>query len=152
MVNPNGENPFLVVKGSYSYIGPDGVTYTVTYTADENGFHPEGTHINVPPWNGQNAVQSRQPEIKRSPETQLKEEDFSLNDLEKFDSENLKSAISEVKRSTYNPHGFGDDMAVAESNSFLTSSVKGSILGLLGFNPEEDTDGVFSIEDVNFLL
>ncbi|XP_063918254.1 flexible cuticle protein 12-like [Zophobas morio] len=43
--NVGTENEGIVMKGSYSYIGPDGVTYTVYYTADENGFHPEGAHI-----------------------------------------------------------------------------------------------------------
>ncbi|KAI8126464.1 Larval cuticle protein 8 [Lucilia cuprina] len=35
------ENEALVVRGSYSYIGDDGQTYTVNYVADENGFQPE---------------------------------------------------------------------------------------------------------------
>lgn len=34
----------IAVHGSYSYI-LNGVTYTVNYVADENGFRPEGIHI-----------------------------------------------------------------------------------------------------------
>lgn len=37
------------VQGSYSYTGPDGKTYTVTYTADERGFIPQGDHLPTPP-------------------------------------------------------------------------------------------------------
>ncbi|CAH1983157.1 unnamed protein product [Acanthoscelides obtectus] len=44
------EDQFLKVTGSYSYTGPDGVVYTVRYTADDQGFHPEGDHIKVPPF------------------------------------------------------------------------------------------------------
>lgn len=43
--NVGTENEALVVQGSYSYIGEDGVTYTVTYVADENGYRPTGVHI-----------------------------------------------------------------------------------------------------------
>ncbi|XP_058818243.1 endocuticle structural glycoprotein ABD-5-like [Topomyia yanbarensis] len=31
----------LVINGFYSYIGPDGVKYTVSYYADETGYHPD---------------------------------------------------------------------------------------------------------------
>ncbi|XP_072764377.1 uncharacterized protein [Anoplolepis gracilipes] len=37
------------VSGSFSYTGPDGVQYSITYTADENGFHPQGAHLPTPP-------------------------------------------------------------------------------------------------------
>lgn len=37
------------MRGSYSYTGPDGIVYTITYIADENGFRAEGAHIPTPP-------------------------------------------------------------------------------------------------------
>ncbi|EFN83262.1 Endocuticle structural glycoprotein SgAbd-2 [Harpegnathos saltator] len=37
------------VSGSFSYTGPDGMQYSITYTADEQGFHPQGAHLPTPP-------------------------------------------------------------------------------------------------------
>ncbi|XP_041970283.1 flexible cuticle protein 12-like [Aricia agestis] len=39
------EDEGIEVRGQYSYLGPDGVTYTVTYTAGRAGFQPSGAHI-----------------------------------------------------------------------------------------------------------
>ncbi|KAJ3633260.1 hypothetical protein MTP99_010223 [Tenebrio molitor] len=43
--NVGSEHESLAVRGSYSYVGPDGVTYTVHYVADQNGFQPQGEHL-----------------------------------------------------------------------------------------------------------
>ncbi|XP_069361657.1 uncharacterized protein [Maniola hyperantus] len=40
-VATNGVN----AKGAFFYIGDDGVQYSMSYTADENGFVPQGDHI-----------------------------------------------------------------------------------------------------------
>ncbi|XP_059057950.1 pupal cuticle protein 27-like [Achroia grisella] len=36
-------------QGGFSYIGDDGNTYSVTFTAGEDGFRPQGDHLPVPP-------------------------------------------------------------------------------------------------------
>lgn len=37
-----------VMKGSYEYIGSDGLTYVVDWYADETGFHPTAPHLPQP--------------------------------------------------------------------------------------------------------
>ncbi|XP_055690578.1 flexible cuticle protein 12-like [Lutzomyia longipalpis] len=43
--NVGTEHEAIAVRGSFSYVGPDGVTYTVNYVADENGFQPQAAHL-----------------------------------------------------------------------------------------------------------
>lgn len=43
--NPGTNLEAQVMQGSYSYTGPDGLVYTITYIADENGLQASGAHI-----------------------------------------------------------------------------------------------------------
>ncbi|XP_057370549.1 larval cuticle protein 1-like isoform X3 [Daphnia carinata] len=48
-VGPKPEDIGTVSRGSYSYLSPDGVTLTVNWVADENGFQATGDHLPTPP-------------------------------------------------------------------------------------------------------
>lgn len=43
--NVGTDDEAMAVQGTYEYVGDDGKVYRVSYTADENGFQPEGDHI-----------------------------------------------------------------------------------------------------------
>ncbi|KAL4717961.1 hypothetical protein ACJJTC_013000 [Scirpophaga incertulas] len=43
------EGPAVTAEGGFSYRAPDGQQISLTYTADENGFHPVGPHLPTPP-------------------------------------------------------------------------------------------------------
>ncbi|XP_066255171.1 larval cuticle protein LCP-17-like [Euwallacea similis] len=48
--NPNSnDDAKLLVTGSYQYQSPEGVPINLVYTADENGFRPQGEHLPTPP-------------------------------------------------------------------------------------------------------
>ncbi|XP_075971210.1 flexible cuticle protein 12-like isoform X2 [Anticarsia gemmatalis] len=47
LINPGTDSEAFVVRGQFSYTGPDNVVYTVTYTADADGYHPQGAHLPV---------------------------------------------------------------------------------------------------------
>ncbi|XP_011861124.1 PREDICTED: endocuticle structural glycoprotein SgAbd-8-like [Vollenhovia emeryi] len=47
-VGPKG-NPAIIAQGQFQYTAPDGTPIAVQYTADETGFHPQGTHLPVAP-------------------------------------------------------------------------------------------------------
>ncbi|XP_032520073.1 pupal cuticle protein 20-like isoform X1 [Danaus plexippus] len=46
---PGPEGPAVTAEGAFSYRAPDGQQISLTYTADENGFHPSGSHLPTPP-------------------------------------------------------------------------------------------------------
>lgn len=46
---PGAKHPVIVAMGSFSYTSPEGKPITLTYTADEKGFRPQGDHLPTPP-------------------------------------------------------------------------------------------------------
>lgn len=44
-----GDVDALEVKGQYQYPNEDGTNIQLTYTADENGFQPQGSHLPTAP-------------------------------------------------------------------------------------------------------
>ncbi|CAG9786058.1 unnamed protein product [Diatraea saccharalis] len=46
---PGPEGNAVTAEGGFSYRAPDGQQISITYTADENGFHPVGPHLPTPP-------------------------------------------------------------------------------------------------------
>ena len=48
-VGPNPEDIGTVSRGFYSYVSPEGITFTVHWIADENGFQATGEHLPTPP-------------------------------------------------------------------------------------------------------
>ncbi|XP_063381183.1 pupal cuticle protein 20-like [Cydia fagiglandana] len=46
---PGPEGPAVTAEGGFSYTAPDGQQISISYTADQNGFHPVGSHIPTPP-------------------------------------------------------------------------------------------------------
>ncbi|XP_067000875.1 endocuticle structural glycoprotein SgAbd-8 [Anabrus simplex] len=49
VLNQGSANEQRVVRGSYSYVDPDGNPFQVTYIVDGDGFRAEGARLPVPP-------------------------------------------------------------------------------------------------------
>jgi len=60
-----GDEEFVVMRGSYQYIGADALTYTVNWEADENGFRADAPHLPQP-------VAIPFPEVAAAVEAQLR--------------------------------------------------------------------------------
>ncbi|KAL4717963.1 hypothetical protein ACJJTC_013002 [Scirpophaga incertulas] len=43
------DGPAVTAEGGFSFRTPEGQQVSLTYTADENGFHPVGSHLPTPP-------------------------------------------------------------------------------------------------------
>ncbi|XP_055628630.1 pupal cuticle protein Edg-78E-like [Toxorhynchites rutilus septentrionalis] len=66
-------------NGVSSYTAPDGVQYRLVYTADENGYHPEGAHLPTPPPAPEHVLKSLE-QLRANPPRDQK--DFNLAALD----------------------------------------------------------------------
>ena len=78
-----GEDEVMVMRGSYQYIGADGLTYQVNWVADENGFQAEAPHLPQP-------VEIPYPEQAAAVEAQLR-----------FAAEEEAAALASSRSETY---------------------------------------------------
>merc|ERR1719219_2340195 len=100
MVN---DNPVYVMKGSYSYIGPDGQTYTVDWYADETGYHPSAPHL-------PRSVEPNHPEVAAAVRSQL--EFAAQEEAAAASSNNLVFAAPEDSQAQYDDiYAASDDLA-----------------------------------------
>ncbi|KAK4880445.1 hypothetical protein RN001_008591 [Aquatica leii] len=86
--NPDSENASPVVKGSYSYMGSDGKMVKVKYTADKDGFHPEGDSVFVAPYV---ASDSKPQESKEQPSGQRFNRGYTIPEIEDNYNPNLEN-------------------------------------------------------------
>lgn len=49
MKNAGSQDPIQEAQGSFQYTAPDGAQIQITYTANEDGFQPQGAHLPVAP-------------------------------------------------------------------------------------------------------
>lgn len=84
LLHEGTEYESIFLKGSYQYLGADGKTYTVNYIADDNGFHPEGDHFEVPPfvpWPSKIDLTNSDGELKDSENIEHPSKPISVNTI-----------------------------------------------------------------------
>ena len=100
MVN---DNPVYVMRGSYSYIGPDAQTYTVDWYADETGYHPSAPHL-------PRSVEPNHPEVAAAVRSQL--EFAAQEEAAAASTNNLVFAAPEESQAQYDDiYAASDDLA-----------------------------------------
>ena len=68
------------MSGQFSYTAPDGVTYTVVYSAGEDGFQPQGDHLPTPV-----PTQYPTPEVAEAEEEEEEEEEEEVREEPQYE-------------------------------------------------------------------
>ncbi|NP_001166733.1 cuticular protein RR-1 motif 15 precursor [Bombyx mori] len=114
-------------QGSFAYKGDDGQDYSITYTADENGYQPQGAHLPTPP--------PIPEEILKSLEQNARDEAAGISDDGTYHGEGAGSgaaAYSSSGSAGYSSGGHSSGFGGAGSGAFGAGSGSGAGAGGFG--------------------
>uniref|UniRef100_A0A2H1VVG3 SFRICE_030046 n=1 Tax=Spodoptera frugiperda TaxID=7108 RepID=A0A2H1VVG3_SPOFR len=109
-------------QGSYSYTGDDGKVYSVRYTADENGFQPQGDHLPTPPPIPAEILKALEQNARDEAagiydDGNYREASFSGNNQQQYYN-NAQSSGAEVQKSYLPPFAQGNNQGSGAQPAF----------------------------------
>ncbi|KAJ2948713.1 hypothetical protein O0L34_g7969 [Tuta absoluta] len=131
--------------GGFSYTGDDGQVYSISYTADENGYQPKGDHLPTPP--------PIPVEILKSLEQNARDEAAGLSDDGSYDAQRYNAGSDYAdsgdanNKFTHQSTKYGSGETNADDNSFSQDQgSKGSVDRQSGFNGEDAQGSNFNAQ------
>ncbi|CAH1640091.1 unnamed protein product [Spodoptera littoralis] len=130
-------------QGSYSYTGDDGKVYSVRYTADENGFQPQGDHLPTPPPIPAEILKALEQNARDEAagiydDGTYREASFAGNNQQQYYNNNAQSSVADVQKSYLPPfaqgnnQGSGVQQPAFNNNAFARNDAAQSVNSAAG--------------------
>ncbi|XP_063894255.1 pupal cuticle protein 27-like [Helicoverpa armigera] len=118
-------------QGGYSYTGDDGQVYSVRYTADENGFQPQGDHLPTPPPIPEEILKSleinaRAAAAGKSDDGSYRDASYASNNQQQYYSQNAQAPIAGVQKAYLPPFAQRNNQQPAFNNNAFARNNAGS--------------------------
>ncbi|KAI5640175.1 insect cuticle protein domain-containing protein [Phthorimaea operculella] len=131
--------------GGFSYTGDDGQVYSISYTADENGYQPKGDHLPTPP--------PIPVEILKSLEQNARDEAAGLSDDGSYDAQRYNAGSDYAdngdanNKFTHQSTKYGSSETNADDNSFnQDQGSKGSVDRQSSYNGDDAQGSNFNAQ------